>query len=409
MTRSALSAQYRLVAPDDLVTTVEQWKQAWEQLSTEHIDALALQIGTFPEGDVVAAISRDTDIPVVLVTVEEDLTHSVPLNSTCGGMLAGFILREHGRSYLHAHVNPSRSNGYATLAASARTALAVGALSGEPVLLIGDAPPGFLPCESDLDQLQRLLGVRPREVPIERVVEAYRSGARRDLPHQAFPTRSGGELDKQTLRVIEGMYGALAQVISEEKAGIVAVRDWPELLFMEPSGSAWPALGWLQDEDGLVVGPERDVNGAITLAIERNITGEHAFLGDVVKTDEARNELAMWHYGASEKLAAPDSTIGWADDGRELDFWLREGKCAVARLGWERDRYRMVAFDGRVTNHPATFGRTGAYVEMDSAVSSIIEQLRAGGWEHHLCLSYGTTANDLGDVARLLGIEAVRL
>jgi L-fucose isomerase-like protein len=368
-----------------------------------------LQVGTFPDGDMIAAVANRADVPVVLCTVNEDLSQTVPLNSTCGGMFAGFIFREQGMTYLQSHVDTAGPHAFADLMDKARTAVALGALAGESIALVGEPPPGFLPCEADIARLQQLLGVRPQQLSIELVVDAYQRGARRSSPHASFPTRSGGSLDPDAVRVVEGMYGALSEVLAAAGASIAAVRDWPELLLSQPAGSAWPALGWLQDADGIVVGPERDVHGALTLAIERGLTGEHGFLGDVAQVDPERNEIAMWHYGASESLKAEASKICWADDGRELDFWLRPGPCAVGRLGLDRGRYRLVCFEGQVTDRPARFGRAGAYVQVSSAVGPLVERLRNDGWEHHLCLSYGATSAQLCDVARLIGIESVSL
>ena len=145
-TRSALTAgPWQLVAPTELLTTPEGWQSAWEAMTAQGLHALVLQVGTFPDGDMIAAVASRADVPVVLCTVNEDLSQTVPLNSTCGGMFAGFIFREHGRTYLQSHVDTAGPHAFADLVDKARTAVALGALAGESIALVGEPPPGFLP------------------------------------------------------------------------------------------------------------------------------------------------------------------------------------------------------------------------------------------------------------------------
>jgi hypothetical protein len=258
-------------------------------------------------------------------------------------------------------------------------------------------------------ELRRKLGVTIEDVSmstVTAVLETRRSQADPPDHHRAGPliALGGGELDKSVSDGIELWYSTLLQVIGASGSRVVALKDWPELLEMGVPG-LWPAIGWLQDA-GLIVSPEGDLNGALTMGVASCWTTSPSFLADLVDVDSEAGTLTLWHYGCAESLARNRQEIRYAEDGEDVQFTLAPGRGTLLRLGRADGEYRLRVSPVEVVDEEVQLRRAACKVK---PIMGSADDIRAfmfdGGWDHHACLVYGDVHHEASVFARCLDIE----
>lgn len=410
-TRELAGERYRVVGPQTAVTDTAALDGVVETFRREGIDALLLQVATFPDGEAPARIARALDVPVVLHSLPEPrLDREVSLNSLCGANMIGFTLTALERPYTFVHGDPAGEAG-PTLLAHLNAATALAALGRSRVGLIGFRAPGFYPCAFDELLLRRRLGVAVDHVGLNELSRALEKGARRPAPADAFPLINGdGELPPEAVARMERFYGALTEVVKDSGHRVAAIKDWPEFFDAEVQGGFWPALGWIQEEDDLVLAPEGDVNGAVTMALESYLTGDTPALVDVSAWDDEASTLTLWHYGCSAGLARDRDAIRYGQHGREVAFTFRPGRATLARIGLHRGDLRLLTVAVEMVDEEVTLRRAAGYARtLNHPAGEVVRRLLDDGWEHHPCLVYGDLQEEFAAVARLADISHTAL
>lgn len=408
-TREHLARDYEVVGPEDIVSEAEALERALPTLRTA--DVLLLQIGTFPDGNGPARLAQAVDLPTIVHTLPEpSLARDVPINSLCGGIMTTYTMAAIHRPYAFVHGDPATEEGRAALDRQVRAAGAFAELSGQIVGLLGHRAQGFYPATFDELALLDTFGVRVTYRDLHGVAQRLAGGERRELPHESFPTIEGGELDEETVRGMATYYAAVAGEVEEGGFDLIALRDWPEVGSFEPDlkGGVWPAMTWLQD-DGVDVGAEGDVNGAVTLRVAHALSGRQPFFADIVAFDDDRSTLTLWHYGGSLELARDPSEVRFGADGTELEFSLRPGRGHLLRLGQRDGELRLLSVAVEVLDERVTLRRGGGTVRTERPVREVLDTIVEDGWEHHVILAYGELEDEIRGFASQAGIELTLL
>src|SRR5690606_24984198 len=143
----------------------------------------------------------------------------------------------------------------------------------------------------------------------------------------------------------------LKQYVDEHKINATAVRCWPEF-YTELGAAACSTLSQFI-EDGIVSSCESDINGAVSMFIQQELSGgQPPYLGDMVLLEEEKNSVVFWHCGAGAYSLANPSTgaIAGVQPNREmgfaLDFGIKPGQVTISRLSKSSDEYRMLIMRG---------------------------------------------------------------
>lgn len=410
-TRALVGERYHVAGPETAVTDTAALDGVIETLRREGIDALLLQVATFPDGEAPARIARALHAPVILHSLPEPrLEREISLNSLCGANMIAFTLTALERPYTFVHGDPA-GDARPALLAHLNAATALASLERTRVGLIGFRAPGFYPCAFDELLLRRRLGVAVDHVGLNVLSRALEEGARRPAPADRFPLIGGeGELPAEAVARMERFYGALTEVVEAGGHSVVAIKDWPEFFDANVQGGFWPALGWIQEEDGVALAPEGDVNGAVTMALERYLSGDQPALVDVSAWDDDRSTLTLWHYGCSAGLARDRDAVRYGEEGREVAFTFRPGRATLARVGLHRGELRLLTVAVEMEDEPVTLRRAAGYARtLRRPANEVVRRLLEDGWEHHPCLVYGDLEEAFAAVARLAGIPHTAL
>lgn len=408
-TREVLAA-YELVGPTAPICDAGELGRHLDELRFADPACLLLQIGTFPDGQVGPTLTESLKVPVVVHSLREPrLEREVSLNSLCGANMTTFTLSALGYPHSSVHGDPREADVARRLKAHVNAALALADLRETRLDLIGSRAPGFYPCVFDEFLLRRFFGLAIEHIGLQAVTSRIERGDRRAAPNAEFPVIEEGSLPSEAVAEIERYYAALTGVIDEYGSSLVAIRDWPELWPEDVTGGIWPVLGWIQDE-GIVVGVEGDVNGAVTLALEHCLTGDVPFLADVVAWDDKASTMTLWHYAGAPSLARDPAEIRYGADGQEVQFSLRPGRATLARLGLHQGSLRLLAITAEIEDREVRLRRAAGHARtLNTPSGDVVRHMLERGWEHHVCLAYGDVMEEFRAISRFTGIPLEEL
>jgi L-fucose isomerase-like protein len=412
VTRAWLADQWTVAGPNQLVTGTRELEDAIGVLSEARIEAVVLQIGTFPDGSFPVRLAEELRVPVILHGLPEpDLSTAVPLNSLCGLNLSTFSLSALGHQHSFVFGDPADGKVREQLAGHIKGALSLRGMRGRSLALIGFRAPGFYPCVFDELLLRRKLGVALEHIGLHELVARIGEGKRKEAPHDSFPTIEGGRLSDEAVASMECYYAALSSLLQDHGQDLVAIRDWPEIehFAKDVPGGFWPALGWIQD-DGVNLAPEGDVNGAVTMQLAADLSGEHPFFADISAWSDADSTLHLWHYGGAPSLARDAGEVRFGQEGREVEFTLKPGPATLLRLGLSDGSLRLLCIGVEILDRPVTLRRAAAVVRTaNGSAGGVVQRMLEDGWEHHVSLAYGDQREAIRAFAKFAGIQVTEL
>jgi L-fucose isomerase-like protein len=409
-TRQLLAPHYRLVGPAEMITNPAALDALIDEFQAAHIGALLLQVGTFPDGEAPARLADRLDVPIVVHALPEPhLDREVALNSLCGANMTTFTLAALEKPHLFCFGDPLDAAAQRDLLAKLNAATSVSALRGSRIGLIGYRAPGFYPCAFDELLLRRTLGLAIDHIALSELARALDQDERRPAPRARFPLIEGGELPTEAVARMERYYAALTHVVQASGQRVIAIKDWPEFFEAEVEGGFWPALGWLQ-EDGIVLAPEGDVNAAVTMSLQHNLTGSIPTLVDVGAWQDDDSTLLLWHYAGAESLARDRAQIRFDRFGREVEYTFKPGPATLARIGLHRGQLRLLTVAVHMQDRRVTLRRAAGWARtVHTPAGDVVQRMIDEGWEHHPCLVYGDLTVEFAAIARLAGLAHTAL
>lgn len=436
------SLGHEIVAPTELQLDAAGVAAAARAVQAADPDRVIILMSTFTDGTMPLAAAGEVTAPLVLWGIPEERTGDrLRLNSLCGINLAAyaFVTRQIAFDYLYVEPNAPEARSRIEAALSSMTpphdvvaevplfpdnpaaqdgaAAITDRLAETRLAVFGDHPDGFDPCAYDVDALASLGGVTIDAVPLPtlfataealpaEVVEPLRRRAERDLGNLAVLDADGTD---HTLR----LNAAIGQMAAESGWNGVATRCWPEC-FTEFGGAACAAMGML-NVDGVPGCCEADVYGALTSLVLQWVSGEPAFIADLVDLVEDGNTGAFWHCGLApltmaDPEGAPQGTI---HPNRKMpllhEFALKPGRVTIARIGAAPEGMRMSLGTGEMIRTSRPYAGTAGVVRLDRPVGEILETVMRAGLDHHYGIAYGDHRDTLTALAARLELPIVQI
>jgi L-fucose isomerase-like protein len=275
---------------------------------------------------------------------------------------------------------------------------------------IGGQPPGYLPMAPDAFALREQLGAQlePLSLPLflERVRELDRAAVERDVQHVRSMKLPATDVSDADLELQSRHYLAQRAIVDEERIDALAIQEWPE---MSNLANVWPYLAISRlAADGVPVGVEGDVDGALTCLIGQLLGAGSGFVTDWLEHDE--KTIAFWHPGTAplDLLERPSLSKHFnIANPTVVNGHLRVGKpVTIARL-WRRDgRYVMTAFEGRTIEPRRSLTGNTAWVEVVGGdVPRWFDELCHAGMPHHPVVFEGGHVEALRRLARMMRLE----
>jgi len=398
--------------------------KAIESLTESDFDLLILLQASFADSTMAVEIAQAVQTqgsPLLLWAVPDERDGGrLRLNSLCGINLAGHALTLQNISYdylLTLADDPTALHKIETLAKAGRASRL---LSKAHIGLVGEHPAGFDTCIYDANDLATLFGTRVTAFALSDTIQAAADAddEQRDVFKQqvAHHANNLDELDQAALSGTAGVHAALHNLTQEHELDGVAVRCWPEF-FTELGCAACGAMSMLNQEM-CPASCEADVNGTVTSLLLQAISGEQAFVTDLVSIDGESDTGVLWHCGlAPVSMADPEAEIvGTVHSNRKLpllfEFPLKPGRVTLARLhrtqlGTGKAGYQLVIGGGEMVRAPKSYGGTSGVIRFDRPAIEVFDSVMRQGLEHHFCITYGDHREALETFAQLAGLPTL--
>lgn len=410
-----------------------------EALRTTPSDLLLLLQASFADSGMattLAELAGARRMPVLLWAVPDVRTGGrLRLNSLCGINLAGHALMLRRIPYDYVLASPDDPAALSKIITLARAGRALRMLNGAIIGLIGEHPAGFDTCAYDADDLEALFGVQVRRIALGNVLQesaaAPESEREQFVRRVAATTTNLHEMEPVAVRGTAGVYHALRRRVEGDGLSGVAVRCWPEF-FTELGCAACAAMSALSNE-GYPASCEADVNGTVTSLLLQALSGEPAFIADLVSIEASDDTGVLWHCGlAPVSMADPEAEVLSAvHSNRKLpllfEFSLKPGRVTLARLhrtaidgfgerslgsarqAERRSRYALVIGSGEMVRATKSFSGTSGVIRFDCRATEVFDRIMRMGLEHHISLTYGDHRETLHQVAQVAGLPVVEL
>lgn len=404
--------EYEVFCKDTIVSDKSELRSRIADFAINDIDVLIIQVASFPDGELPLYIAERVDVPIIIHSIPEpDLSKAVGINSMCGANMINSTLHNFGRNCIHLFGNPDDPGVPERLMKIIDAASAVTALRGAELGLMGFRAPGFYPCVFDEVLIRKSLGIGITHIGLNELEKEMQKDVTRNAPRSGYLQLNGEPLPEDSVKRMEHAYGALSNVVKAGGLSAYAIKDWPEFFDPEVSGGTlWPVLGWLQEDEDLIVAPEGDVTSGITMMIQKELRGEQPSMVDISAVNTEKSALLLWHYGNPENLARDQSKIRYCEFGREVQFTFKPGRATLVKLGQKNGQLRLLSIAVEMMDEEVTIRRAGGFAKtLTTKAPEVMESIFEDGWEHHLCLSYGDIEEGLDVFSKLTNIPYTKL
>ncbi|MFQ5553776.1 MAG: fucose isomerase [Acidimicrobiia bacterium] len=435
----ALDAE--IVGHRTLLLDNDEVSAAAVRLGALELDALVVIQATFTDSTMVEPLAASTDAPLVLWGFPEDRTGGrLRLNSLCGINLAAYALALSRRTFRYvygpadtksarrvedaltgkprgARVSSPRAREEFDAATVAEAERIHGLLATTTIGVIGDHPTGFAPCAYEPARLATLGGVRADPISLPELFDPARAieNARTSALRQKVAGDLAGldDVEQEPLEDALRLHLAFQDLVDARSWSGVATKCWPEC-FTEYGSAACAAQAMLS-ERGVPGCCEADVYGNLTSLVLQWLTGQPAFVADLVEIDEASDTAVMWHCGIAPLALAHPGAIARAaihsNRAKPLlhEFPLKPGRVTIARFSQSGGDHRLTIGGGEVLDTPMSFSGTSGVVRFDSAAGAVLDTVMSEGLEHHYGIGYGDVDAELRALAELLELPVVEL
>ncbi|HEX3051864.1 MAG TPA: L-fucose/L-arabinose isomerase family protein [Aggregatilineaceae bacterium] len=417
--RTALeNAGFKVIAPENLVSTLEQAQFAARLYADNPPDLLLVFQATFADSTMMLHLAQSVDAPLLLWAIPEERTgERLRLNSLCGINLGAHGLKRAELDYEYVYAQPNAEQAIEKVRAVAQAGRVRRLLRGTRIGRVGEHPAGFDTCRVDQKALQATFGINIIQFDLQTFFEKVRAADTRvieSVRHRLGSKMTGlEEVDQTALNGTLSTYIALRDIAERERIFAFAVRCWPEF-FTDLGCAACGALS-LMNNEFKPCSCEADVNGSITQLILQWLSGQPAFDSDLVVFDPEDNAVTFWHCGKApldmaDNTVAPKATV---HSNRQLpllmEFPLKPGRVTVARLSEATGSYRLVVGTAEMIRAPMSFTGTSGLLRFDRPANEVLDTLLSEGLEHHMALTYGDYVPALLALAKMLHLPVLRL
>ena len=234
-----------------------------------------------------------------------------------------------------------------------------------------------------------------------------------DIRAQVDSLKGIDDVDQEQLDRSLRVFCALEDIQAETGAKGMAVRCWPET-FTEYGCAACGPMA-MMNQNKVPSACEADVYGSFSSLLLQELSGEAAWMADLVDLDFENDTGVFWHCGLAplsmcDPEATPEATI---HTNRKMpllhQFPLKPGEITVARLSQARNETKLVIGAAQFHRAPMAFTGTSGVMRFAKPARTIFDTIVREGLEHHFAIAYGDHRSALREIASQLELPVLEL
>ncbi len=409
-----------VVRQDELTISDNEVIKQCDQFNAKQVDVVIIHFPTFPLGAMIPEIASRTNVPILLFANPEKPAEGGiwEQNSFCGANMAAHVMHRMKKKYRMIWGKSEELGGlvksYCNVLACAKS------IRNTKVGLIGGRVPGFYTSNFNELRLRTELGSAVEIIDLVEIVETARKiTGELAIAGLAKVKESAAEtccVSDEELAKAGKLYQAFIQVKEKYNLDDLAIRCWPE--FPDYYDIAPCAVIGMLNNDGIVSSCEGDVYGALTMAMQKHLSGGGApFFVDLISFDYGDNTGVVWHCGAAPKCLCRDSSEtvlrkhmrvdGGDKKGLTNDFSLKSGRITLAKLDETDEGYRMLIATGTALDTDKFIRGNPLRIKFDDDMKNLIDTIIKEGFEHHYSVIHADMKNELLALCELCGIKPI--
>jgi L-fucose isomerase-like protein len=380
------------------------------------VDVVVLVYGAFTNDDVSSIMAEELNAPIILwAPFEPPFAKDERLyaNALVAATMNTASLHTLGRTYHVVYGSHDDKRAAARLLSLLQAYSVKKALKGTLLGLFGYRPTSYYVSCFNEALIRNTFGIRMDECDLKMVFdkmgELPEAQVKQDMARmeQTFSVKN---LPDGYLENHSRLYFAMKEVMRALGYDHAVLKCWPEMGSLKTTPCA--VIGRIIDE-GTIVGCEGDVDAAITAIIQNVISGQPAFITDMINIDEGKNTLSYWHCGnAAPSLHKGEVTLSnhpLAGQGTAFYAGLKTGKVTIARFANINGAYKLFVVKGVAEDTERYTKGSMVNVKLEKPVYELIMRTFDLGVPHHYSLVWDDIYDELITYARLAGIEVLEI
>ena len=387
------------------VGEADQAVTAGRKLAESHVDAVAFAAVSWYEDYLAIDLLEQCSAPVLLWSLP-----GMETGALCGSQQLTCYLKQLGHPYACVFGPVEQGEDLTQAMAFLRAAALKLQLRRARVGIAGHHVAGMT--EAAVGEFALKKAVGPRVVPLDlpqllaRATETDDKAARKcwaDVTSRAATCNVDEATGLDSMKV----YLAVRELVDEFGLDALTVGCYPHLM-----GRVCLAASLLADE-GVPLGCEGDVNGAVGQLMLTRLTGEPTHNTDWLEP-LADGSVVLTHCGSGSFTLAESADDITLDSVRLMGqgvcalFPARPGAVTLVNLIPAGDGYQLALLEGEALSTEMVFPGNPLRVRLDRPTGEVIDWIHAEGVGHHWMAGYGRVGAEIRHWAKLAG-ESLRL
>lgn len=403
---------------DRLVTCKKDVADCVEFMRTRCVDLIIQVYGAFTGDDVCCAFADELHAPIILWAPREEKWERqdrLYANALCSASMNGASLKRIHAPFHIVFGDKEEPRVEKQLHDLVSAYAAVKNIRGMTYGLFGYRPTAFYNCAFDEVVIRRTFGVNMEETDLKVVFDRMAELPREEVNAQMRLVADMWDVSALPEGHLENharLYMALKELFCAQGYDYAAIKCWPEMGSLHATPCA--VLGRLIDE-GITISCEGDVDAGLAALVQNVLTGEAAFITDLINIDEQANTVTFWHCGnAAPSLHDPSDGVTMCNHplaGQGTAFWcaLKQGAVTAARFTNIDGQYRLFLLRGQAV--PTTRCTRGAMVnvKVETPVLELVNKIADCGMSHHWSVVWRDVADQMIRLAGLLDIPVYEM
>ncbi len=401
-----------------VLCTKQDMLECIEDFQKHQVELVVLVYGAFTGDDIACGLADALKAPILLWAPREERwvrQDRLYANALCSASMNGASLRRIGAKYHIVYGNKEEPRVGKELTDITNAYAAVKNMKGLTYGLFGYRPTAFYNCAFDEVVIRRTFGINMEETDLKVVfdemaqlpwseVEAEMKRVADTWDTTALPD---GHLENHAR-----LYLTLKKLMPRQGYDYAAIKCWPEMGNLHTTPCA--VLGRLADE-GITISCEGDVDAGLAAVAQNILTGLPTFITDLINLDEENNTVTFWHCGnAAPSLHDERDGVTMCNHpllGQGTAFWcaLKEGPVTAARFSNIDGQYRLFLVRGTAQKTTRNTRGSMVNVKIDTPVLELVHKIAESGMSHHYSLVWQDVADQMIQIAKVLGIPVVEL
>ncbi len=407
-----------IVKYKELVSSKDSVKDCISEFKKAEIDIMIMVYGAFTGDDVCCTFADELKVPIVLWAPREETWERedrLYANALCSATMNGASLKRIGADYriVFGNVDEERVQKQVDDIVSAYAA--VKNIKGLTFGLLGYRPTAFYNCSFDEITIRRTFGINIEETDLKVVFDMMEAIPQEEVNAEIENTKKLWDTNALPEGYLDNhvrLYLTLKKLAPMQGYDYSAIKCWPEMGALKTTPCA--VLGRLADE-GIPVNCEGDVDAGLAAVIQNILTDTPAFITDLINIDEKENTVTYWHCGnAAPSLHNCADGVKMCDHplaGQGTAFYcsLKTGPVTAARLTNLNGKYVMFILGGEAVPTERCTRGSMVNVKVETPVLELVDKIAESGMSHHYSVIWADVADKMAEIAKILGIEVIKL